>query len=67
MPKLFYKKIKLAIALGVPLLRRVGALRASLRSVLRTLRPSMHLTQNFVARGKKAAKSPYTSFGGIMK
>jgi hypothetical protein len=24
---------------------RVGALRASLRSVLRTLRPSMHLTQ----------------------
>ena len=32
-------------SLGVPLLRRVGALRASLRSVLRTLRPSMHLTR----------------------
>ena len=29
---------------GVPLLRRVGPLRASLRSVLRTLRPSRHLT-----------------------
>jgi hypothetical protein len=40
-----YYKITASIFLGVPLLRRVGALRASLRSVLRTLRPSMPLTQ----------------------
>jgi hypothetical protein len=33
--------------LGVPLLRRVGVLRASLRSVLRTLRPYIHLTQKY--------------------
>jgi hypothetical protein len=41
----------------VPLLRRVGAFRASLRSVLRTLRPSMHLTQNLSAPRAKGGRN----------
>jgi hypothetical protein len=44
------------IILGVPLLRRVATLRASLRSVLRTLRPSRRLTQKLSARGQNTEK-----------
>jgi hypothetical protein len=43
----------------VPLLRRVATLRASLRSVLRTLRPSRRLTQKLSARGKPISIGPF--------
>ncbi len=43
----------------MPLLRRVGTFRASLRSVLRTLRPSMRLTHTLAPRRQKPQIWPF--------
>jgi hypothetical protein len=44
---------------------RVATLRASLRSVLRTLRPSRRLTQNLSHQGKPHKNSPCTIFCSV--
>jgi hypothetical protein len=58
-PCQFKKNHQLSIIFGrAPHYVRVGTFRASLRSVLRTLRPYMRLTQTLTHRGKKITKKP---------